>query len=126
MEKAVNATATVITDLGKNKILKAHAGLADLPAILQIAYGDGATEAPSATDNALQHELLRKDITAVEQISTTCFRYRCELGVNELADQTINETALVDADGDLVVIRRTPDKVKGGDETFVFEMDEML
>ena len=75
MEKAVNATATVITDLGKNKILKAHAGLADLPAILQIAYGDGATEAPSATDNALQHELLRKDITSVEQISTTCFRY---------------------------------------------------
>ena len=46
--------------------------------------------------------------------------------MNELADQTINETALVDADGDLVVIRRTPDKAKGGDETFVFEMDEML
>ena len=126
MEKAVNATATVITDLGKNKILKAHAGLADLPAILQIAYGDGATEAPSATDNALQHELLRKDITSVEKISTTCFRYRCELGVNELADQTINETALIDADGDLVVIRRTPNKIKGGDEIFVFEMDEML
>ena len=36
MDRAVNATATVITDLAKNKILKAHAGLAELPAIKQI------------------------------------------------------------------------------------------
>lgn len=126
MDRAVNATATVITDLAKNKILKAHAGLAELPAIKQIAYGDGAIAAPSATDNALRNELLRKDITSVEQISMTRFRYRCELGVNELADQTINETALIDSDGDFVVIRRTPDKLKGADEEFVFEMDEIL
>ena len=74
----------------------------------------------------MQSELLRKDITSVEQISMTRFRYRCELGVNELADQTINETALIDSDGDFVVIRRTPDKLKGADEEFVFEMDEIL
>lgn len=119
-------SATVITIVSKNKVLKARAGIKALAPIVQVAFGDGATAVPSDTDNSLVNEIFRKDITSIEQITDTRFRYTCWLETNELENATINEIALIDAEGDFVVIRKTPDKVKGNDEAFAFEIDDIF
>ena len=52
--------STTITKLSKNKILKARAGIKALPAVTQMAFGNGADGTPSEDDNTLKNELLRK------------------------------------------------------------------
>ena len=52
--------STTITKRGKNKLLKARAGIAPLPAVTQMAFGNGADgNPPSEDDNTLKHELIR-------------------------------------------------------------------
>ncbi|MFQ9651287.1 MAG: phage tail protein [Enterocloster sp.] len=117
--------STTITKRGKNKLLKARAGIAPLPAVTQMAFGNGADgNPPSEDDNTLKHELLRKNIARVDQISETNFRYVCILGKEDLANTTINEIALCDAEGDLVAIRNAANKDKDDDEEMSFEIDD--
>lgn len=119
------ASTTTITKLGKNKILKARAGIKALPAVVRMAFGDGADgSTPSESDNALKHELLRKDISSIEQVTETNFRYICTLTREELPDMAINEIALCDEEGDLVMIRNSSNKVKDDDEEMTFEIDD--
>lgn len=120
------ASTTTITKLGKNKILKARAGIQALAAVTQMAFGNGADGTPSEEDNALKNELLRKDLDGIKQVTDTNFRYSCTLGRDELANMTINEAALVDADGDLVMIRTCSDKNKDDDEEMTFEFDDIF
>ena len=96
--------STTITKLSKNKILKARAGIKALPAVTQMAFGNGADGTPSEDDNTLKNELLRKD----------------------LANTSINEMALCDAEGDLVMIRTCSDKNKDDDEEMTFAFDDIF
>ena len=65
------ASTTTITKLSKNKILKARAGIKALPAVTQMAFGNGADGTPSENDNTLKNELLRKDLSSIEQVTDT-------------------------------------------------------
>lgn len=120
------ASTTTITSLGKNKILKARAGIKTLPAVTQMAFGNGADGTPSEGDNSLKNELLRKDLSSIEQVTDTNFRYICTLTRAELANTTINELALCDSEGDLVMIRTCSDKDKDDDEEMTFEIDDIF
>lgn len=118
---------TVITTIGKNKILKARAGISALSKIKYMAFGDGGENDPaSAGDNALSHELLRKEIDGYSIINETRFRFSSTIATDELANTTINEFGLIDADGDFVIIRNTADKIKDGDEEMRFDVDDMF
>ncbi len=121
--------ASVITDISRNKMLRARAGIAPLPRIAGMAFGDGAHQdgsliIPQRGENSLKNELLRKPIDGVTEISHLRFRYTCTLGKDELADQDIDEYALYDSDGDLVVIRACGAKYKDDDMEMAFEIDD--
>ena len=103
-----------------------------MPAIVGIAIGDGAVDGsgnlvyPEETDNQLKNELLRREYVRCEKISETCYRYRMELGADELAGKKINEAALYDAEGDLLAIRVFRDKIKDMDMEMAFEYEDRL
>jgi phage-related tail fiber protein len=120
----------VITNIGKIKLAKARAGDISLPAINQIAFGDGTTfdsdgdpidQASSV--NSLKNELLRKNIDSHTIIGTGC-RYVCRLEKAELAGQTINEVGLIDSEGDFIAIKSFANKTKDKDMPMVFEIDD--
>lgn len=121
---------TVITRIAKKKMIQARNGEIALPAIAGIAVGDGAaTEdggltAPSETDNQLKNELLRREYMKCEKMSETCYRYRIELGEDELAGKGINEAALYDAEGDLLAIRAFTGLPKEEAMEMAFEFDD--
>ena len=103
------ASTTTITKLSKNKILKARAGIKALPAVTQMAFGNGADGTPSENDNTLKNELLRKDLSSIEQVTDTNFRYICTLSREEL-----------------VMIRTCSDKNKDDDEEMTFAFDDIF
>jgi len=121
---------SVTTNIGRQKLASARAGEITLPSITKMAFGDegvtldGTPIPPVGTDIALNHELLRKDITEHSfPIATTC-RYSCRLLKPDLADQKINEIALIDSDGDIVAIKTFRNKEKDADAEMVFEIDD--
>ena len=118
------ASTTTITKLSKK--LKARAGIKALPAVTQMAFGNGAGGTPSEDDNTLKNELLRKDLSSIEQVTDTNFRYICTLSREELANTAINEMALCDAEGDLVMIRTCAAKNKDDDEEMTFAFDDIF
>lgn len=124
----------VITAIGRKKLCKAHAGDIALPAITQMAWGDGGIEADGAvketTGNeiALYAELLKKDIEAhiyVEEGETTC-RYTATLEKGELTGKEISELGLYDSEGDLVAYKTFMKKGKDEDIPMIFDMDEIF
>lgn len=121
--------ASVITDISRNKMLKARAGIAPLPKIVGMAFGNGAHQdgvliTPGRDENSLKNELLRKPIDGVTEISPLKFRYSCTLSNEELADENIDEYALYDEDDDLIVIRACGTKYKDDDMEMAFEIDD--
>lgn len=121
---------TLITLTAKKKMIQARNGEKSLPAIAGIAVGDGAVSGdgkvlePSETDIQLRHELLRREYVRCEKVSDTCYRYRMELGEDELAGEVINEAALYDAEGDLLAIRTFPSLPKDESMEMAFEFDD--
>mgnify|MGYP000131646598 FL=1 len=120
------ASTTTITKLSKNKILKARAGIKALPAVTQMAFGNGADGTPSENDNSLKNELLRKELSSIEQVTDTNFRYNGNLSSEELVHTAIHKMALCDAEGDLVMIRTCSDKNKDDDEEMTFAFDDIF
>ncbi len=123
-------TESIVTDIAKEKMLKARAGIAPLPKICGMAFGDGAKNAsneimsPAANQTKLRHELFRKEIESYEIISQLVYRYICTLAEEELANKYINEVALYDEEGDLIAIKSFLDKGKDGDQKMGFEIDD--
>lgn len=119
---------SVVTNVAKGKMVKARAGMGVVPKITGMAFGDGAgggngCRAPLPTDTALQHELLRQDVDgAALQDDGISVLYTCTLAKATLAGETINEVALVDAEGDFVAIKSFADKGKDGDMEMVFSV----
>lgn len=124
----------VITAIGRKKLCKAHAGDVALPAITQMAWGDGGIEADgtvketTGNEIALYAELLKKDIEAhiyVEEGETTC-RYTATLEKGELTGKEISELGLYDSEGDLVAYKTFMKKGKDEDIPMIFDMDEIF
>lgn len=121
---------SIITSIARKKMAQARKGEISLPAVAGIAIGDGAeneegllTELTSE-ELSLKNELLRREYCRCEKVSDTCYRYRMELGGDELAGKKINEAALFDADGDLLAIRVFTGKMKDEDMEMAFEYDD--
>ncbi len=121
---------SMVTDVAREKMLKARAGIAPLPKIVGMAFGDGAKNsagaiiAPKADQTVLHRELLRKKIDGYKAVSKLVYRYTCTLTEAELANKYINEIALYDADGDLIAIKSFLDKGKDDDQEMGFEIDD--
>lgn len=121
------STITVVTTKAKNKILEARAGNAPISPVKYMAFGDGGNGwIPTGADNALQNELLRKEITGKEVITETKYRYKCLIGTEELQNTVINEMGLVDEAGDLVCIIVCADKAKDDDIEMEFYIDDIM
>ena len=121
---------SITTNVAREKMAKARAGEASLPAIVQMAFGDGAVDvdgnpiAPSGSDATLKNELLRKDIDGYTFPVPTTGSYSCTLLKTELVGMNVNEIALVDSAGDLVAIKTFTNKSKDGDMEMVFQIDD--
>lgn len=124
----------VITEIGRKKLCKAHAGDQVLPAITKMAFGSGGVNADgdvietTGSETALKTELLKKDVSGhsyLEVKETTC-RYSTRLTKTELANQNISEIGLFDADGDMIAYKTFLPKGKDDDMEFVFDMDEVF
>lgn len=123
-----------ITETGRKKLCKAHAGDIVLPRIAQMALGDGGLDTDGklkeATGNeiALYHELLRKNIdshTYLNEEATSC-RYSLRIDKEELAGETISEIGLYDEEGDLVAYKTCPGLGKDEFMEFIFNCDEIF
>lgn len=121
---------SIITSIARKKMAQARKGEISLPTVAGIAIGDGAenedgilTELTSE-ELSLKNELLRREYCRCEKVTDTCYRYRMELGEDELAGQKVNEAALYDADGDLLAIRVFAGKMKDADMEMAFEYDD--
>ena len=124
----------VITEIGRKKLCRAHAGDGTLPVITQMAFGSGGVDASgdvietTGTETALKAELLKKDVDShsyTDAKQTTC-RYTVRLGKAELANKTISEQGLFDADGDMIAYKTFLPKGKDDDMEFIFDMDEIF
>ncbi len=121
------SVVTVITTGAKNKVLEARAGRRPLPAITCMAFGDGGGDwIPTGADNSLRNELLRKEITGVEVLSETQYRYKCLISRKELQNTVINELGLVDEEGDFVCIITCANKEKDDDIEMEFFIDDIM
>lgn len=122
---------SIVTTIAIKKMLEARAGIAPLPRIVGMAFGDGAAqngvvEPPDADIPSLKHELYRQENDGYQVISDTCIRYTCTLEKGTLKGSRINEMALYDADGDLVAIKSFMDKGKDEDIEMAFEIDDIF
>ncbi len=127
------ATA-VITETGRKKLCKAHAGDISLPKISKIAWGNGGVDeegTPKATTGkeiGLYNQLLEKEIEShsypVEE-ETTC-RYTGTIEKGELTGESISEMGLFDEEGDLVAYKTFLPKGKDEDVPMEFNMDEVF
>lgn len=124
----------VITETGRKKLCRAHSGDSELPAITQMAFGDGGVGEDGAViettgnEAALKHELLKKNIDGhsyTDEKETTC-KYTLRLSKTELANQNISEMGLFDSTGDLVAYKTFLPKGKDDDMEFVFDMNEIF
>lgn len=125
---------SIITNKGKEKIIKARAGtIQNVPPITKMAFGDGAIvggtpRVPLATDTALQNQLLQQNIDSVtigsDNISAL---YLCTLAEATLGGEVINELGLIDSAGDLVAIKVfDSDKGKDSDMKMEFKVTDMF
>ena len=127
-------TKSVTTVKGRAKLCKAHAGLATLPKITKMCWGDGGIgedgqpKTPTGEETALYSQLMEKEISGVELVNEdgTTARYTGRLEKTELAGENISEIGLKDADGDLVMIRTVLPKGKDNDIPLTFDIDDIF
>ena len=129
---------TVITEVGRKKLCKAHAGDITLPKIARMAFGDGGVNEqgteirPTGKETSLYNELTQKDIerhVCVDgedgSTETTC-QYYGRLDEGECTGTYISEIGLIDAEGDLIAIRTFLPMGKTEDIPLMFNMDEIF
>lgn len=127
------ATA-VITETGKRKLCKAHAGDLSLPRIAKMVWGDGGVDEEGTPKNTtgkeveLYNKLLEKEIKSHSYpvVGETTCRYVGVINKGELTGKNISEMGLIDADGDLVAYKTFLPKGKDEDVPMEFNMDEVF
>ncbi|WP_320972307.1 phage tail protein [Enterocloster bolteae] len=122
----------VLTDIGKEKICRAHTGDSTLPIITKIAFGDGGVDSngnvidTTGSETTLKSQLIIIPIDGHSYPNKTSCRFTKRLVKADLIGKSISELGLFDADNDLIMYKTFPAKAKGDDEEFVFDMDEIL
>ncbi|MCM1104888.1 MAG: phage tail protein [Clostridium sp.] len=124
----------VITKTARMKLVKARSGEIVLPKIVGMAFGDGGVEAdgtiipPTDDQDALYHELYRKELDGYSfpDAEEAVCRYECTLAGNELADEEISEIGLYDEDGDIVCIKTFKRKGKDSDVEQTYTVDDIF
>lgn len=133
-EDGITMAKAIITAIGRRKLCKSHAGDVTLPAITQMAWGDGGVnedgtvKETTGNEIGLYNELLKKNIsghTYVNDEETTC-RYTSTLEKDELVGKELSEMGLYDTDGDLIAYKTFMKKGKDEDVPLIFDMDEIF
>lgn len=121
-----------ITEIGRKKLCKAHAGDIALPKISHMALGkarvddEGNVVEATGSEISLNQELIRKEIESHSYPEETTCRYPIRLGKSELTGEVISEMGLFDAEGDLIAYKTFLPKGKDNDMEFIFELDEIF
>lgn len=126
-------TNVVTTNLGREKLAKAHVGEAALPAITKIGFGTGGHDTgtglpltPTGAETVVPGQVLKKNITSFSfPISTTAEI----IGVLDFAEGngvSISAFGLYDADDDLIALKYTTPKPKAADTRLEITWDEQF
>lgn len=121
-----------ITEVGRKKLCKAHAGDIALPKISHMALGkarvddEGIVVEATGSEISLNQELIRKEIDNHSYPEETTCRYPIRLGKSELTGEVISEMGLFDEEGDLIAYKTFLPKGKDNDMEFIFELDEVF
>lgn len=127
-----NNKNVVVTQKAREKLVKARAGVIQLPRIVGMAFGDGGVDAdgnvvpPAETQSQLGNELLRKEIDGYSFPDDTTCKYECTLTESELAGEEISEIGLYDADDDIVCIKTFMRKGKDSDVEQTYTLADMF
>lgn len=121
----------VITQKGREKLCRAHAGDISLSPIAKMVFGDGGTNADgtviqtTGTEVTLRNQLLEKTIEShvFSEDKTKC-TYTVKLEEDELIKKKISEVGLVDGEGDLIAYKTFLEKGKDDDFAFTFHLTE--
>lgn len=98
----------VTVDGFRERIAAHMAGIATLPRIAYIAFGDGGHESDNTPKNvsekstALYHETVRKSLTIVYQEDSLSATGKGIIDSNEIPSAVISEAGLIDAEGNLI------------------------
>ena len=118
--------AEAVTALSyRHRLARQAAGGLAVPEIAFMAFGDGGHDPaslkaiqPSESQEALNHELMRKPLTAIAQEDPLSVTGRGMIENSDLVGARISEAALLDADGNVVGIKNFAPKVKESDERY--------
>lgn len=122
----------VVTLIARKKMVKARAGVAELPPIVGMAFGTGGVDSdgnpvqPLVSDEGLKTELFRKAVDSYKFINDTTCQYFCTLAADECVDKEINELGLYDADGDIIALKTFRSKGKDADLEMTFRIDDIF
>lgn len=122
----------VITKKAREKLVKARAGVIQLPKITGMVFGNGGVEAdgtvisPKETQDNLSNEIFRKQIDGYSFPEDTTCRYECTLLASELAGEEISEIGLYDEEGDVVCIKTFMRKGKDDDVEQTYTLDDIF
>lgn len=125
---AINAVMTV---KGKEKLVRARAGDITLPRLRWMAFGSGGVDKgglvipPEESETSLKEEILRIELTDHKIKGSTC-TYTCRIEADQAVGRKISELALVDADGDVVAIKRFSEKGKDAGMPMIFEVTDTI
>lgn len=122
----------IITKKAREKLVKARAGAIVLPAVVGMVFGDGGIDPdgkvipPTESQEALIHEIFRKEIDGYSFPEDTTCRYICTLSDTELAGESLSEVGLYDTEGDIVCIKTFLAKGKDEDLEMTFTLDDIF
>lgn len=121
-----------ITNIGREKLCRAHAGDRSLPPLKYIAYGNGGTDAEGipfpviGEEVSLRNELLRIEIAQHNYPEATTCEYQSNLSKKDLINVYISELGIFDEEGDLIVYKTFLNKGKDDDMLFDFLIREIF
>lgn len=126
-----NNENSIITKKRRIKLCQASSNSAKpLAPITHIAIGSGGVDAdgnpipPVEGQTSLNQKIAQYPIDGYAYPVETTVRYTVTISAEDLAGESINEAALVDADGDLAAIKTMYTKRKDAGVIFIFEFDD--
>ncbi len=121
----------LMTNRGREKLCKAHAGDIELPAVKYIAFGTGGVDENripipvTGEEVALRNEEHRMELTHQFPLPTTC-EYLSDLDKTILPNQYISELGFFDEEEELVMYSTFLEKGKDNDMEFNFAIKEVF
>lgn len=117
------AEATTTNDF-RRRLARRMFDESPLPRVAQMAFGDGGhgpngtAKAPSADQNHLNHERIRKNLVSVVQEDPYSVTATGRLSKSELIGVSVSEAGLLDVAGNLLGFRNFAPKIKESDEEY--------